>query len=78
MGNSLADWARMNVLGLQNTASFNSEPDIKAWSHGVALNPSEFPPEWPGSPELDDTLHRLQANVPAGVARLAELSVQTA
>ena len=77
LGNTLADWARMNVLGLRNSASFSSEPDIKAWSHRVALNPSRVPPEWPGSPELDDTLDRLQANVPAGVARLAELSAQT-
>jgi hypothetical protein len=67
----------MNVLGLQNTASFSSEPDIKAWSHRVALNPSRVPPEHPASPELDDTLERLQTNVPAGLARLAELSVQT-
>jgi len=77
LGNTLADWARMNVLGLQNTASFSSEPDIRAWSHGVALNPSRVPPEHPASPELDDTLDRLQTNVSAGVARLAELSAQT-
>jgi hypothetical protein len=74
LGNTLSDWARMNVLGLQNTASFSSEPDIKAWAHRVALNPSRVPPEQPASPELDDTLERLQANVPGGTARLAELS----
>ena len=67
----------MNVRGMQNTASFTSEPDIKAWSDRVALNPARVPPEHPGSPELDDALHRLQAHVPAGVARLAELSAQT-
>ena len=70
-GNTLADWARMNVRGLQNTASFTAEPDIKAWSDRVALNPARIPPEHPGSPELDDTLDRLQTNVPAGLARLA-------
>jgi hypothetical protein len=74
LGNNLADWARMNVLGLRNTASFSSESDIKAWAHRVALNPSRVPPEHPASPELDVTLERLQANVPGGTARLAELS----
>ncbi|CAN5643021.1 NAD(P)/FAD-dependent oxidoreductase [soil metagenome] len=72
-GNTLPDWARMNVLGLRNSASFRSEPDIKAWSDGVALNPSRVPPEHPGSPELDDALARLQTHVGAGLARLAEL-----
>jgi NAD(P)-binding Rossmann-like domain len=73
-GNSLADWATMNVLGLRNSASFNSEPDIKAWSDRVALNPSRIPPEHGGSPELDDALHRLQTHVGAGLARLEQLS----
>ncbi len=75
-GNTLADWARMNVLGLRNSMSFNSEPDIKAWTDRVALNPSRIPPEHAGSPELDEALDRLQSNVGAGVARLAELSDQ--
>ena len=44
-GNSLTDWARMNVLGLQNSMSFSSEPDIKEWSDRVALNPSRIPPD---------------------------------
>ncbi len=72
-GNTLADWARMNVLGLRNSAAFGSEPDIKAWSDRVALNPSRIPPEHGGSPELDDALGRLQTHVGAGLSRLAEL-----
>ena len=44
-GNTLHDWATMNVLGLRNTASFSSEPDIKAWTDRVALNPARVPPE---------------------------------
>ena len=71
-GNSLTDWARMNVLGMRNSASFGSEPDIKEWSDRVALNPARVPPEHPGSPELDDALGRLQAHAGPGVARLAE------
>jgi hypothetical protein len=75
-GNTLTDWATMNVLGLRATASFTSEPDIKAWSNRVALNASRIPPDHPGSPELDDTLDRLQTHLDAGVGRLAALSGQ--
>ena len=73
-GNSLAQWATMNVLGLRATASFSSEPDIKAWTDRVALNPSRVPPDYGASPALDDVLDRLQKHVPSGLARLAELS----
>ncbi|MEO7352542.1 MAG: pyridine nucleotide-disulfide oxidoreductase, partial [Marmoricola sp.] len=73
-GNTLADWATMNVLGMRNSASFGSEPDIKAWSDRVALNPSRIPPEHRGSAELDDAVDRLQTHVGAGLARLAQLS----
>jgi hypothetical protein len=75
-GNTLTDWARMNVQGLQNSMSFSSEPDIKEWSDRVALNPSRIPPEYVGSPELDDALERLQTHVGAGLARLTQLSDQ--
>ena len=75
-GNSLADWARMNILGLRNSMSFNSEPDIKAWTDRVALNPSRLPPENGGSPELDNAVGRLQTHVGAGLAGLARLSDQ--
>jgi hypothetical protein len=73
-GNTLSDWARMNVLGMRSSASFGSEPDIKAWSDRVALNPARVPPEHPGGPELDDVLTRLREHSGPGVARLAELS----
>ncbi|MDO9497430.1 MAG: NAD(P)/FAD-dependent oxidoreductase [Nocardioides sp.] len=73
-GNTLEDWARMNVLGLRNSALFGSEPDIKDWTNRVALNPARIPPEHPGSAELDDAVARLQANMGPGVARLAQLS----
>ena len=77
-GNSLTDWARMNVLGLQNSISFSSEPDIKEWSDRVALNPSRIPPDYDASPQLDDVLHRIQTHVGAGLARLTQLSDQGA
>jgi hypothetical protein len=73
-GNTLDDWARMNVLGLRSSRAFNSEPDIKAWGDGVALNPSRVPPAHPATPELDDVLERLQTHTGPGLTRLAELS----
>lgn len=72
-GNSMADWARMNVLGTRAALSFSAEPDIKEWSSRVALNPSRVPPGHAGSPALDQALERLAAFTRPGVARLAEL-----
>ncbi len=74
LGNSLVQWATMNVLGLRNSASFTSEPDILDWTNRVALNPSRIPPGHPGSAELDEALTRLRTHTAPGVARLAELA----
>ena len=73
-GNSLVDWARMNVLGSRNVAAFAAEPDLKAWSDRVALNPARVPPDHPRTPELDDAVARLQAATGPGIERLARLS----
>ncbi|MET0837663.1 MAG: FAD/NAD(P)-binding protein [Marmoricola sp.] len=73
-GNTRADWARMNILGTRNSASFGSEPDIREWSNRVALNPARIPPEHGGSPKLDDVLHRMQTYVGPALARLEQLS----
>jgi hypothetical protein len=73
-GNTLADWARMNVLGTRASMSFGAEPDIKAWADGVALNPARVPPERSGDAAVQDALRRLAENLPAGLARLAELT----
>ena len=74
--NTLVDWARMQAVGMRNSMSFNSEPDIKAWGDGVPLNPARVPPDYPGSPELDDAMDRLQKHAPTGLARMEELSEQ--
>jgi NAD(P)-binding Rossmann-like domain len=74
-GNSLEDWARMNVLGTQNSTSFGSEPDIKQWSDRVALNPARIPPDHPGSADLDDALDRLQTHAGPGLAGLRRLAI---
>jgi hypothetical protein len=72
-GNSMADWARMNVRGTQAVMSFMSEPDIKEWSNLVAINPARTPPDHPGSAALDEARERLASHVRPGIARLAEL-----
>jgi hypothetical protein len=73
-GNTLADWAAMNVRGTRASLSFGAEPDIKAWTDGVALNPSRLPPEGDRPAELTDALDRLGTHLAPGLARLAELS----
>jgi hypothetical protein len=70
-GDTLADWAAMNVRGTRATAAFGAEPDIRQWANGVAINPARVPPESSGSAEVTHALTRLQTHVPAGVARLA-------
>ncbi|HEY5786596.1 MAG TPA: NAD(P)-binding protein [Microlunatus sp.] len=72
-GNSLTDWARMFVRGSRNTAVFSAEPDIKAWTDRIAVNPARIPPDHPRSPDLDDAVDRLGRYVGPGVARLAAL-----
>ena len=73
LGNSMAEWARMNVLGTRAATSFSAEPDIKAWSNQVALNPARIPPGHAESAALDDALERLATYTRPGLARLAEL-----
>jgi hypothetical protein len=53
--------------------SFSSEPDIKAWSDGVALNPARVPPGYPDSAALDDARERLAKHTKPGLAQLAAL-----
>jgi len=72
-GNSLAQWARMTVLGTQAAMSFSAEPDITEWSNHVALNPARIPPGHPASAALDQARDRLATHTPQGLARLVEL-----
>jgi hypothetical protein len=72
-GNSLADWARMTVLGARNVRTFTAEPDIAQWSSQVALNPARVPARHPGSPALDDARERLARHTEPALARLTEL-----
>jgi hypothetical protein len=73
-GNSLEEWAVMNVLGSRNVAAFSAEPDIATWVSTVAINPARVPPDHPGSPALDAALEDLANFGARGVTRLAELA----
>ncbi|WP_137294318.1 NAD(P)-binding protein [Nocardioides dongxiaopingii] len=73
-GDSLADWAEMNVLGMRGAASFGAEPDIREWADSVALNPARVPPGLSGSAEVVAVQERIGAHAPRGLARLAALA----
>ncbi|MCW2739159.1 NAD(P)-binding protein [Nocardioides sp.] len=70
-GNSLQQWAAMNLLGTRNAQAFSSEPAIKEWADGVALNPARVPPGHPGSAALDDARARLAEHTAPALAKLA-------
>lgn len=72
-GNSMAEWAKMNVLGTRAAMSFMAEPDIKEWSNQVALNPARIPPGHPESAALDDARERLATHTGPGLAGFAAL-----
>ena len=72
-GDSMTQWAGMNLLGTRAAMSFSAEPDIKTWADGVALNPSRVPPGYPASAALDDARERLGIHTRPALARLAEL-----
>jgi hypothetical protein len=73
-GNSMAQWAAMNVLGTRAALSFSSEPDIREWANQVALNPARVPPGHPASAALDDARQRLAAHTGPGIEALARLA----
>ena len=73
-GNSMSQWAGMNVLGTRAAMSFSAERDIAEWSNGVALNPSRVPPGYPPSAALASARERLATHTRPALERLAQLS----
>lgn len=73
-GDTLQDWARMNVLGTRAAQSFSAEPDVAAWAGGVAINPARVPAGYASSPALDDARERLARFTAPGLERLAALA----
>lgn len=72
-----ADWALMQVLGYQASASFMSHPDLASWSNAVALNPARIPAHLADSQGLAAARERLRAFRGPGMARMAELARMT-
>lgn len=77
-GNSLAEWAMMNVEGARSAAAFRSDPEIRTWSDALDLNPARLPPDGVGSPELSAAVAAVQTHAPAGLVRLTQLSADAA
>jgi hypothetical protein len=65
-------WGRMQALGYRATQAFMSEPDIRRWAHGVALNPARIPPGSAHTPALADALDRLGTYAEPGTVRMAQ------
>jgi hypothetical protein len=73
-GNSLADWARMQVRGSLASARFGAEPDIAEWANRCALNPSRISPAQREEPAVRAVAARLAAHAQPGLGRLSELA----
>ena len=70
-GNSLRDWALMNLRGTRASQVFGAEPDIGAWADQVRLNPASVPQR---TPAVEAVLARLGEATPAGLAQLEVLT----
>ena len=73
-GNSLAEWARMQVRGTMAAATFGAEPDIAAWANACALNPARMTAAQKEQPEVQAAAARLAEHRDEGLARLAALA----
>ena len=67
----------MQVLGARASATLGAEPDIAAWMNRCALNPSRILDPQLDDPALEAARARLAEASGPGLARLAELAVQT-
>jgi hypothetical protein len=76
-GNSLAEWARMQVRGARASAVLGAEPDIAAWLDRCALNPARTTVAHDGA-ALQAARARAGEARDAGLARLAELAGEPA
>ncbi|HEY6531659.1 MAG TPA: NAD(P)-binding protein [Acidimicrobiales bacterium] len=73
-GNSLAQWAEMQVRGARAAATYGAEPDIAAWANGCALNPARADEVQRADPAVRAEAGRLAHHVEGGLARLTEFS----
>jgi len=73
-GNSMTEWARMQVRGALAAATFGAEADIAEWASGCMLNPSRIDPEQRGEPAVQAAAARLADHAERGRARMAEFA----
>ena len=73
-GNSLAEWARMQVRGTLAATAFGAEPDIAAWADGCALNPSRVDPARRDDPAVQASMAHLASARERGLVRMAQLA----
>ena len=71
---SLASWARMQVLGTIAARTYNAEPDIAAWANSCALNPARIEPSQRDDPAVQAAARRLADHAEPGLARMAALA----
>jgi hypothetical protein len=74
LSNTPADWALMQALGGRASVALNTEPDIKEWLNGVALNPARIPPGQADDADLAAAQERFRNAVAPGIAAMAELA----
>lgn len=72
-GDSLEQWADMNVRGTRSAMALGSEPDIAEWAGSVAVNPARIPPGYAATPEFDRVRERLAASTAPGLEALTRL-----
>jgi hypothetical protein len=77
LSNTPRDWCTMQLLGSRAVKAFSSEPDIKAWADGVALNPARMPRDQAARPEAAQALERVARCASDGLAQLAKLSAMS-
>jgi hypothetical protein len=70
LGNTGADWAAMNAVGMRNSAAFSAVPDLDDFANRIAVNPARVPPEHPVSVALDDAQARIRSYAAPGLANL--------
>jgi len=64
----------MQVLGARGARAFSSDPGIKDWADGLALNPARMSPEDLERADVAEALERVQRVREPGMARTAEFA----
>ncbi len=73
-GNSLAEWAHMQIRGAAAVATYGAQPDIASWANTSALNPSRITVAQLVDPGVRAASTRLADHAERGLERLVELS----